>query len=169
MTDSDIIREKIGIGEVLAQLAEEATELAQAALKYRRVITGTNPTPVSKEEALEHLREEIADVDLCLVIAGDLCEEADNELFRMEAKRARWIERLGEKPEPEEVIQQGIPYRPTDRLIGSMFFKVKDNGDGTFTAEKKPDCNGECANAGHTCPHLLPDFGCEYDGEEAKA
>lgn len=137
MTDSDIIREKIGIGEVLAQLAEEATELAQAALKYRRVITGINPTPVSKEEALEHLREEIADVDLCLVIAGDLCEEADNELFRMEAKQARWIERLQAAQPPAEA--------------------------------KPPDCGRKCVTDGDVCPRLRPDFGCEYDGEEAKA
>ncbi len=157
MTDSDIIREKIGIGEVLAQLAEEATELAQAALKYRRVITGTNPTPVSKEEALEHLREEIADVDLCLVIAGDLCEYADNELFRMETKRARWIERLKETEKTEEIT------RPP-------FTRPHDNGDGTFTIKVKPDCDGRCTTAGGSpCPHLLPDFGCEYDGEEAKA
>ena len=137
MTDNEIIREKIGIGEVLAQLAEEATELAQAALKYRRVITGTNPTPVSKEEALEHLREEIADVDLCLVIAGDLCEYADNELFRMETKRARWIKRLQAAQPPADA--------------------------------KPPACGQKCATAGHTCQHLRPDFGCEYDGEEAKA
>lgn len=31
--------------EVLAQLAEEVAELAQAALKLRRALDGTNPTP----------------------------------------------------------------------------------------------------------------------------
>lgn len=31
--------------EILAQLAEEASELAQAALKMRRALDGTNPTP----------------------------------------------------------------------------------------------------------------------------
>lgn len=31
--------------EILAQLAEEASELAQAALKLRRALNGTNPTP----------------------------------------------------------------------------------------------------------------------------
>lgn len=31
--------------EILAQLAEEASELAQAALKLRRALDGTNPTP----------------------------------------------------------------------------------------------------------------------------
>lgn len=35
--------------EILAQLAEEASELAQAALKLRRALDGTNPTPKSVE------------------------------------------------------------------------------------------------------------------------
>lgn len=36
--------------EILAQLAEEASKLAQAALKLRRALDGTNPTPKSVEE-----------------------------------------------------------------------------------------------------------------------
>jgi hypothetical protein len=36
--------------EILAQLAEEASELAQAALKLRRALDGTNPTPKCVEE-----------------------------------------------------------------------------------------------------------------------
>lgn len=36
--------------EILAQLAEEASELAQAALKLRRALDGTNPTPKSIAE-----------------------------------------------------------------------------------------------------------------------
>lgn len=99
-TKNETIRGKAGIGEIMAQLAEEATELAHAALKYRRAITGTSPTPVTKEEALERLREEIADVDLCLVVAGDICEAADDEIFRMEKKRDRWIKRLEEAAQP---------------------------------------------------------------------
>lgn len=52
--------------EILAQLAEEASELAQAALKLRRALDGTNPTPKSVAECEENLLEEWADVDLCL-------------------------------------------------------------------------------------------------------
>lgn len=48
--------------EILAQLAEEAAELAHAALKLRRALDGTNPTPVSVQEAGNQLVEEIADV-----------------------------------------------------------------------------------------------------------
>jgi len=92
------IREKVGIGEILAQLAEEAVELAHAALKYRRAITGTNPTPVTAEETLENLLEEIADVDLCLILAG-VAEGPEEELPRMKAKRDRWIGRIKEAQE----------------------------------------------------------------------
>lgn len=36
--------------EQLLQLAEECAELSQAALKLRRAMTGTNPTPRSAKE-----------------------------------------------------------------------------------------------------------------------
>ena len=55
---SDILPET----EILAQLAEEASELAQAALKLRRALDGTNPTPKSVEECEENLLEELADI-----------------------------------------------------------------------------------------------------------
>lgn len=88
------IREALGTPEILAQLAEEAAELSQAALKYRRALLGTNPTPVSREEALRDLQGEIADVDLCIVMC-DLPEY--DELALMEGKRERWVARLKEK------------------------------------------------------------------------
>lgn len=64
MSNLDFIREALGEDELLCQLAEEAAELAQAALKLRRSITGTNPTPVTTMEAEANLVEELADVQL---------------------------------------------------------------------------------------------------------
>ena len=73
--------------EVLAQLAEEAAELAQAALKLRRVLDGTNPTPLSESEARAALAEERTDVSLCV----DLLQiEVDKELYRKKYDRWRW-------------------------------------------------------------------------------
>ena len=46
----------------LEQLAEEAAELAHAALKLARILRGENPTPVGEAEARERLTEEVADV-----------------------------------------------------------------------------------------------------------
>ena len=42
----DKIRDYLSDAEIVAQLAEEASELTQAALKLRRVLDGTNPTLV---------------------------------------------------------------------------------------------------------------------------
>lgn len=62
----EIVRAKLSDPELLAQLAEEAAELAQAALKMRRVIDGTNPTPVTFQQAHDNLLEEICDVETCV-------------------------------------------------------------------------------------------------------
>ena len=64
MTDLEYIAANLSDEDILCQLAEEAAELAQAALKLRRAITQTNPTPVSVDEALHNLHEEIIDVSL---------------------------------------------------------------------------------------------------------
>ena len=61
MTDLEYIVENLSDEDILCQIAEEAAELAQAALKLRRAITQTNPTPVSDEEAVDSIIEEYAD------------------------------------------------------------------------------------------------------------
>ena len=89
-----LIQERVPITEVLAGLAEEAAELAQAALKLRRVYTQENPTPVSEDVAMEHLYEEIADVELYVKV---LDVNKSNILQTTEDKLARWVKRLEEK------------------------------------------------------------------------
>ena len=61
-----MIIEKIGKPAMLEQLAEEAAELAQAALKCARILRDENPTPVSMEDAVANLSEEVTDVSTCL-------------------------------------------------------------------------------------------------------
>ena len=77
--------------ELLAGLAEESAELAQAALKLRRAYDQTNPTPVTKEDAYDDLLEEIADVHLYLDQLS-LNWVAIDDI--MEFKGMRWRERL---------------------------------------------------------------------------
>lgn len=48
--------------EQWAGLGEEGSELCQAALKMRRVLTQINRTPVTFDDAMEGVLEEIADV-----------------------------------------------------------------------------------------------------------
>lgn len=81
--------------ELLAQLAEEASELAQAALKLRRVEDGTNPARISKEDAIKNLLEEIADVKLSIHLLGFDSEKAE-EVCRdiMAEKTDRWADSL---------------------------------------------------------------------------
>lgn len=52
------IAEKLPVPALLEQLAEEAAELAQAALKYARILRGENPTPVNVYKAHANLIEE---------------------------------------------------------------------------------------------------------------
>lgn len=79
-------------GEILAQLAEESSELAHAALKLRRALEGKNPTPVSIREASDALVEEIADV---IVVENQLLGLNWDEVDTMcRKKMARWEDRL---------------------------------------------------------------------------
>ena len=87
------IKSKLTTAELLAGLAEEATELSHAALKLRRVVDGTNYTPVTFDEAFANLNEEIGDILLCLETLG-LPVEARAYRKDMDAKLERWVKRL---------------------------------------------------------------------------
>lgn len=91
----EYIREQLSQEELLCQLAEEASELAQAALKLRRVYDGSNPTPVKRSEAFDNLKEEIADVELVLMVLGyDRSMLISEKHKRMDAKLTLWADRL---------------------------------------------------------------------------
>lgn len=94
----DVIREMMPLAEVMTQLAEEASELAQAALKYRRTLSNSNPTPITRREAEEKLLEEIADVKLCLHVSGFEAVRHKIQVNRtITAKSQRWLQRLSER------------------------------------------------------------------------
>lgn len=89
------ITNKLTLDDLLIQLAEEASELAQALTKYYRVTHGSNPTPVTISAARNALIEEIADVNVAveavrlkLMISCDDIAEVEDE------KIARWKERV---------------------------------------------------------------------------
>ena len=86
--------EKIGAAAMLEQLAEEATELAHAALKLARIERGENPTPVLKEVAMDHLIEEYTDVVQC---AEELRLVPNREQIKL--KKMRFEERGKEEHE----------------------------------------------------------------------
>lgn len=91
----DKVCNKLSEGDLLCQIAEEASELAQAAVKLYRAIYNKNPTTVTDEEATHMMYEEIGDVRNAVEawmhkIYGD--EKIITE--SAEAKAARWVDRL---------------------------------------------------------------------------
>ena len=89
--NSEIIRKKVPINEIYMELAEEASELSQAALKMCRINSPTNPTPKTLETAQEELIEEYTDV---LNIAHLLDIQFD---FKSAARKLeRWVSRIEE-------------------------------------------------------------------------
>ena len=84
--------------ELLAQLAEEAAELAQAALKLRRALDGTNWTPKTLEDCKAALEEEIADVEGVLLALDYSTPLVDYDRVHgiQGAKMSRWAARLEE-------------------------------------------------------------------------
>ena len=102
MSDIDVIREILPQEELLAQLAEEASELSHAALKLRRVYDGRNYTPVTESEAIANLKEEIADVQLVVTVLR-LEMNLSDSVRAKSSKLKRWIGRLkGEAKDGQE-------------------------------------------------------------------
>lgn len=93
--------------ELLLQLAEEAAELSQAAMKLRRVMDGRNPTPVGYQMAVKNLNEEMADVLLC----ADQISSLDDEQIAMtkKSKMARWLDRLKAARRKEDARKSAWP------------------------------------------------------------
>lgn len=73
--DLYVIYETIPTAALYESLAEEATELAQAAMKMARVLRNENPTPVTQKEAKDNLIEEYGDVLLTAAYL-ELCEDS---------------------------------------------------------------------------------------------
>lgn len=89
--DKQEIRNRVDTKEILIGLAEESSELTQAALKLRRVFDGGSPTPKTEDEAIDNLYEEIADVMLHLDILRINMKSIEPI---KEYKANRWVTRL---------------------------------------------------------------------------
>jgi hypothetical protein len=88
----DFIQENIGERAILEQLAEEAAELSQAALKAIRAAGySNNPTPVTAEKACDIMFNELLDV-LCVYYVLGGKEDGENYRLRLE----RWVQRIQE-------------------------------------------------------------------------
>lgn len=97
------VSDYLSASEILAQ-SRGSCRTGQEALKLRRALDGTNPTPKSIEECKAALCEEYADVIVC----ANVLHEKDPELFMgissvTNRKLDRWITRLREAHHEESV------------------------------------------------------------------
>lgn len=163
--EKDKVVDYLDSSEVLAQLAEECSEAAQAALKMRRALDCVNPTPVTPEEAMSNLIEELADVAHCaLVLFGQERDGDDEENIAdevcdtitkiVEQKHERWLKRLAENEEKilsesdEVLVEQDCPHCHNDVV---MVWDVEMNGYSVtcpFCGEELRLCN--------VCQHPYP-------------
>ena len=147
-SDFEVIR-SLGEPALLEQLAEECSELAQAALKLARLERGENPTPKSKIHCESALIEEIADVHLCLgVISSHF--ECYNKLDDIEiSKRERWAHRIlearGETPGEKKKTRQSefLKLFPKARMYNDVLDICPDRVSGENICEYDERC-GEC-------------------------
>ena len=86
------VREQLSPADQFGQVAEEAVELAHAAMKMQRILNGTNPTPVTEKEAMGKVMEEICDLFNALEVLK-LDVNLKYEGIRKK-KLARWVERI---------------------------------------------------------------------------
>ena len=86
------VREQVAPADLFGQLAEEAVEVAHAAMKMQRILTGTNPTLVTEKEAMGKVMEEICDLYNALEVLK-LDVNLRYEQIRKK-KLARWVDRL---------------------------------------------------------------------------
>jgi len=92
-----ILIDTIGEPATLELMAEECVELAHACLKLARYERGENPTPKTKDECIQSVTEELADV---WVTMGELTQVDwwDSPMFniRCNNKVKRMRERLSD-------------------------------------------------------------------------
>jgi hypothetical protein len=104
MTEIEYIESKLSRAEILATVAEEASELAQAALKLRRALEGSNPTPKPITDCEMGLGEEMSDlINTLIAYYGEQLEYKTVGSLKNQEKLERWVQRLKTK-ELEECI-----------------------------------------------------------------
>lgn len=90
------VREELASRDMLEQVAEEASELSQAALKLIRALgMSGNPTPTTSEQALKAFSEEAQDL-LCVLRLWFITDSAWERITNIDdyPKYRRWACRI---------------------------------------------------------------------------
>lgn len=90
------VLDNVSVPDILNQLAEEASELAQAALKMSRTMSSTNPSAIDSVDAYANLLEEYSDV---VNVATVMSISSNN--YICEKKMERWANRIKEMKEKQ--------------------------------------------------------------------
>ena len=141
--DFDVIR-SLGEPALLEQLAEECSELAQAALKLARLERGENPTPKTLDECFGALIEEMADVKLCIWVVESI--RGFNLSCNCDRKRERWAKRIrearGETPGEEKKTRQSefLKIFPKAKMCDGVIFACPINLTDFVGCRNYSDC-----------------------------
>lgn len=89
------VHDNVSYNSLVLQLCEEASELAKACAKLNRVDLKDNPTPVNKEEALQNVLEEFADVYLSFAVLFSNDKNCYEQVTSIKNNKLdRWVKRL---------------------------------------------------------------------------
>ena len=127
--DLEAIR-MLGEPALMEQLAEECSELAQAALKLARKERGENPTPKTLDECFKALIEEMADVKLCIWVVE--ASRSFDLRCNCDRKRERWAQRIrearGETTEKKKTRQsEFLKIFPKAKMCDGVIFACPIN------------------------------------------
>lgn len=94
----EAVSDNVSAQALLCQLAEEASELSMAAMKVMRAAyLEDNPTPVTKEAAIQNLEEEIGDVLVAIdaILANTDLQVSNQQILKTyNDKFLRWLHRI---------------------------------------------------------------------------
>ncbi len=107
MTDREYISDFLSLREKWGQLAEEASELSQAALKMQRLYMPVNKPRKTYEECINNVYEEIADILVSLDVIGIRTDMDEISRIRRKKER-RWARGVIGEVSMEEPKQVGI-------------------------------------------------------------
>lgn len=127
---TDFVKDNLLTSDVYLALAEEASELAQAAAKQARILIGNNPSPVSPEDGESNVLEELADVYVCAnVLYGRTKDYYVSDV--MGKKLSRWVSRLSDN--------EYVTDTQTDTGYKDVFSQVVYVGDVLYgNTDNKP-------------------------------
>lgn len=109
--DDRVLAEELGELPLCLQVAEECGELSQAVIKYLRTYGIGSPTPVSSEQALQTITEEMADVIIsCVQLSAALGISDDDinsiRVYKTQRQKARIDHYLKNLKEEEHDLEQ---------------------------------------------------------------